>query len=186
MRDRREIFLIRHGEAVATWGQSADPGLSERGREQARTVAATLPPRLASKTATLISSPLQRAQETAAPLAQLLGADVRIDERFREIPSPVPLHGRQAWLREFMRGRWSEQEKGLHVWRRAILDALQDLPDGSVVFTHFLVINTVAGHLEARDETLVYWPANASISVLRSHGSGWSVERGEVMRSHVN
>ena len=43
-----------------------------------------------------------------------------------------------------------------------------------------------AGHVEARDETLVYWPANASISVLRRDGQGWSVEKGEVMRSHVN
>ena len=49
------------------------------------------------------------------------------------------------------------------------------------------MINAIAGHAEARDETLIYWPANASVSVLRLDASGsWSVEKGEVMRSHVN
>ena len=30
-----KIFLIRHGEAAQSWDQSADPGLSELGKEQA-------------------------------------------------------------------------------------------------------------------------------------------------------
>ena len=30
-----KIYLIRHGEAAQSWDQSADPGLSELGKEQA-------------------------------------------------------------------------------------------------------------------------------------------------------
>ena len=30
-----KIFLIRHGEAAQSWDQSADPELSELGKEQA-------------------------------------------------------------------------------------------------------------------------------------------------------
>jgi hypothetical protein len=90
----------------------------------------------------------------------------------REIPSPVPLAERQDWLRGFMRGRWSDQDAGLLAWRAAILGALAELPDRAVVFTHFLVLNTIVGAQEQRDETLVFWPANASVTALHAIGDG--------------
>jgi len=37
-----DIFLVRHGEAAASWGESPDPGLSELGRRQAEVAAALL------------------------------------------------------------------------------------------------------------------------------------------------
>ena len=183
----RTVFLVRHGEAAASWGQCRDPGLSELGQEQARATCEHLLDLLGGAKPTLISSPLARARETAAPLALALACDVTIDERVREIPSTVPLEERQAWLREFMRGRWSEQEESLHSWRSGVLDALTELPDRSVVFSHFLVLNSIVGAQQGRDETLVFWPANASVTVLReTAGNAWDVELGEQMSSVVN
>ena len=67
-----DIFLVRHGEAAASWGQESDPGLSDLGRAQAAESARSLQ-RLMPPNTALVSSPLARAQETAAPLAASLG-----------------------------------------------------------------------------------------------------------------
>ena len=58
------IFLVRHGEAAASWGEATDPGLSDKGREQAECAADELASMLGDYT-TIVSSPLLRAQETA-------------------------------------------------------------------------------------------------------------------------
>lgn len=166
MSQLRTIYLVRHGEAAASWGQSADPGLSELGHSQAVEAARTLQIQLDGAPVTLISSPLLRAQETAAPLAAALGHNVLIDERFREIPSPVPLADRQAWLRGFMGEQWPDQHASLVAWRNDIVAAVEALESSAVVFTHFLVINALVGWFEQRQETLVFWPDNASVTVL--------------------
>jgi broad specificity phosphatase PhoE len=74
------LLLVRHGETAANvegllLGR-ADPPLTERGRSQARAVAAALP-----APTRLISSPLQRARDTAAAFTQ----SVEIDERWIEL-----------------------------------------------------------------------------------------------------
>lgn len=183
----RTFYLVRHGEAASSWGQHADPALSDRGREQADATARALLAALDGQVPDVISSPLRRARETADALATHLGCEVAIDKRFREIPSPVPLANRQEWLRAFMRERWSDQAASLHAWRDGILAALEELPPGSIVYTHFLVLNSIVGWAQGRDETLVFWPANASVTVLReAAGGGWSAEAGEQMRTRVN
>tara|TARA_R110000823_G_scaffold295738_3_gene415609 strand:+ start:63825 stop:64373 length:549 start_codon:yes stop_codon:yes gene_type:complete len=161
-----DIFLVRHGEAAAGWGESPDPGLSELGRQQAQAVARQLAPTLPAGTR-LFSSPLLRARETAMPLCSALGERAQVAEAYREIPSPVALADRQAWLRQFMRESWEQQDKMLQDWRETALTHLQKLDRPAVVFTHFLVINAVVGHLTGRTETLCFWPDNGSITHLR-------------------
>ncbi|WP_439107847.1 histidine phosphatase family protein [Congregibacter sp.] len=183
----RLIYLVRHGEAAASWGRSPDPGLSELGHAQAKEAAAQLESQLPASDVTLISSPLQRAQETATPLASALGLSVSIDDRFREIPSPVPLAERQDWLRGFMRQQWHEQQAELQVWRENIVRAVEELPGSTVVFSHFLVINALVGWYQKREETLVFWPDNASVTVLEAGSSGVSVKSlGDQMSTVVN
>jgi len=182
-----DIFLVRHGEAAASWGQASDPGLSDLGHQQAQSTAQELLS-LVQPDVNLISSPLLRAQETAVPLARAMGGvDVSIEKAFSEIVSPVPLPQRQAWLREFMAQQWSEQPESLHAWRKGILDTLLELEVTSVVFTHFLVINAVVGYLQERNETLCFWPDNASIVTLRNTGESLElVALGRQMSTPVN
>ncbi|MCJ7752081.1 MAG: histidine phosphatase family protein [Armatimonadetes bacterium] len=77
-----EILLIRHGETE--WNRRevfrgrADVPLSARGREQARLLAEALK---GSGVQAVYSSPLSRARQTAEPLAEALGIEVRTDER---------------------------------------------------------------------------------------------------------
>ncbi len=181
-----DIFLVRHGEAAASWSESADPGLSELGWHQAEAAADALEP-LLPKGAQLISSPLQRARETAEPLAKRLGANVTIDPVFREVPSPVPLEQRQAWLREFMQQEWREVGEELTAWRHAAYDAALAFEAPTVVFTHFLVLNAVVGVIEDFPSVLRYWPDNGSVTHLRRDGNALElVQLGEQIKTHVN
>ncbi|WOJ96556.1 histidine phosphatase family protein [Congregibacter brevis] len=187
MSSARTVYLVRHGEAAASWGQSPDPGLSELGHAQAKKTAQQLEANLSEPGVTLMSSPLLRAQETAIPLATSLGLEVSIDERFREVPSPVPLAERQDWLRGFMRQQWHEQEPALHQWRQNIVEAVESLSGTTIVFTHFLVINALVGWYQKHEETLVFWPDNASVTLLdESTGSLAVSSLGEQMSSVVN
>jgi len=166
-----DIFLVRHGEAAAAWGQDPDPGLSDLGKQQATAATEQLLPKLGD-VVQVISSPLLRAQETAQPLIEARQGELVIDSAFQEIPAPVPLAERQAWLRGFMKQRWSEQPEGLLRWRANALAQLQQLATPTVVFSHFLVLNAIVGAIDAQAETLVFWPDNASITHLKLAGNG--------------
>lgn len=182
-----DIFLVRHGEAAASWAESTDPGLSELGLEQAQQTAEELHP-LLHPGVQLISSPLLRAQETAAPLvAALGGSQLAIEDAYSEIPSPVPLAQRQSWLRAFMAQHWDSQPEDLQHWRTTMMAKLQMLEAPTVIFTHFLVMNTVVGTLQGRSETLCFWPDNASFIQLRHTGDNLElVALGRQMSSVVN
>lgn len=182
-----DIFLVRHGEAAAAWGQDPDPGLSDLGKEQAMATTEKLLPKLGDAIQ-VISSPLLRAQETAHPLLKVRQGELVINNAFREIPAPVPLADRQTWLRGFMQQSWSEQPEGLLQWRANALAQLQELTTPTVIFSHFLVLNAIVGAIEARPETLVFWPDNASITQLElgSNGELSLVALGDQMDTVIN
>jgi probable phosphoglycerate mutase len=180
------LFLVRHGEAAASWGESPDPGLSDLGRQEASDAAERLTPYISDDTL-LLSSPLQRAFETAAPLATSLQRDVIVESAYRELPSPVPLAQRQVWLRLFMQQKWTEQGEELLAWRAAAFEHLLALTQPAVIFTHFLVINAVVGQVLNRPETLCFWPANASVTHLRHNGTDLELlSLGEEVETLVN
>jgi broad specificity phosphatase PhoE len=181
-----DIFLVRHGEAAASWGESPDPGLSDLGRREAEQAAETLRPLLCDD-ARLFSSTLLRAIETAAPLAVRLQRPLQQSEVYREVPSPVPLAERQTWLRQFMQEQWQEQSAQLHAWRSAALQELLELDRPAVIFTHFLVINAVVGQVLERPETLCFWPANGSVTQFHHNGTGLElVALGKELETVVN
>lgn len=180
------FFLVRHGEAAASWSEDPDPGLSDLGRQQALTAAQQLFPLLGEEFQ-LVSSPLARAQETAQPLASICNTPVLINEAFREIPSPVSLEQRQGWLRQFMGQQWHEQPQALKEWRGNLLQELESFERSTVIFTHFLVINAVVGSLLNQPETLCCWPDNGSVTTLSLEGGHLSlVELGQQIETHVN
>ncbi|NQX87773.1 MAG: histidine phosphatase family protein [Halioglobus sp.] len=179
-----DIYLVRHGEAASGWSDDADPGLSQQGWEQAETVADTL---AHLSDVRVVSSPLLRAQQTAAPLAARVGLPVEKDTAFREVPAPVPLGQRQAWLRQFMKEQWSLQVGALLAWRDTARARLLALESPTVVFTHFLVLNAVVGQVLGREDILCFWPDNGSITQMRRDGDCLSlVELGAEMQTSVN
>ena len=160
-----KIYLVRHGEAAATWQESDDPGLSALGHQQAAATARQLAGQVDANVR-LVSSPLRRTRETALPLATALGAKVTIIEAFREIPTPVPRVERQAWLHSIARQSWREQHAMVRDWHRLLLQQLRQIRHPTVIFTHFMVLNAIVGTLSASDKVMCYLPDNASVTIL--------------------
>ena len=181
-----DVWLVRHGEAAAALDQNTDPSLSDLGREQAARSAESLSRRV-SGDAQLFSSPKLRAIETGEPFARLRERVLDIDRRFIELPSPGELSERKEWIHRVLKGRWSELTESVHDWQRDIVEAIQGLQAPTVIFSHFLVINTVAAHMSGEDNVLQCLPANGSVHHLRVDGEHWHwIERGEMLRSVVN
>jgi len=93
------VHLLRHGEVHnpqgVLYGRSSGFHLSERGRRMAERVADRIGDR---DIVHLVSSPLERAQESAAPLAAVRGLAVELDERV--IESANVFEGRAFNVRE--------------------------------------------------------------------------------------
>ena len=149
------VHLLRHGEVHnpqgILYGRSSGYHLSERGRKMAERVA----DRVGDRDIThVVSSPLERAQETATPLAAARGVTVEIDERVIESSNifegkPFDLRGSilrqpQVWrsLWNPLRPSWGEPYKQVvaRMWP-AVLDA-RDVAAGheAVVVSHQLPI----------------------------------------------
>jgi broad specificity phosphatase PhoE len=73
------VLIVQHAEKQPLPG---DPGLTDVGHDQAEQVAAFLGS--GEKITQVFSSPLRRARETAGPIGQAMGLEVRIDDRLRE------------------------------------------------------------------------------------------------------
>jgi alpha-ribazole phosphatase len=80
------ILFARHGETEANRQRlalgRADPPLTERGLRQAGALAKRV---VASDIATVFTSPLRRARETAAPIAAAANAELVVDDRLIEL-----------------------------------------------------------------------------------------------------
>jgi len=179
------IYLVRHGKAAAGFDGHVDPGLDDLGRAQADATAAMLAPK---GPLPVFSSPLARARETAAPLAERWASDILIEPRVAEIPSPTDdLTQRAAWLRDAMAGRWSSLPPSLQDWRRALIDCVAELAEDSVVFCHFIAINVAVGAARDDDRMVIFSPDNGSVSSLSNDGGRLRVlELGRTAETHVN
>ena len=85
------VILVRHGVTAHTLEKrfsgglaSANPGLDDEGREQARAVGAWLAP-LADSVGAVVSSPVRRTLETAEIVADMLEQNVEVEHGFAEM-----------------------------------------------------------------------------------------------------
>ena len=181
-----DIWLVRHGEAAVGFGEDTDPGLSVLGRQQAKHAAALLAEQVGPEAA-LLSSPKLRAMQTGEPFATANGAQLQMDPRFIELPSPSALELRQDWIKQVLGSQWSELPDAVQAWRQDIAAALAGMNRPTVVFTHFLVINAVAAHISGEDTVMQCVPANGSVHHLRIDAGRWQwITRGEMLQSVVN
>jgi broad specificity phosphatase PhoE len=141
--------------------------LSELGHRQATAAAETLAQAGAKRA---IVSPLQRCRETAAPFEKLMETHARIEPAVGEIVAPPGTEDRAAWLKSLMPGRWPDAGPDYDAWRNGVLGAVEKLPDGTAVFSHFVAINAIVGLLGADDRVVVFRPAHCSITKLARRG----------------
>ncbi|MBK8199489.1 MAG: histidine phosphatase family protein [Acidobacteria bacterium] len=157
------IYLVRHGEAAAGWGDHPDPGLSDLGKAQAEAVAQILESLGASSA---ICSPMQRCRETSMPFARARSLTPRIVPEVSEIVAPAGTPDRREWLSGLMTGTWTAAGPTYLDWRTALGACVSALPDETVVFSHFVAINALCGLLEGDDRVTVFRPGHCSVTRL--------------------
>ena len=120
----------------------------------------------------IVSSPLLRAQETAAPLASMWNVDVRIEDSFRELPSLVAFEERVVWLKAVMQRTWDEVDDALVEWRDVAWRSITALDVDTVIVSHFMVINAIVSRLNGDERLVSFEPDYVSVTQLTGRGNG--------------
>jgi len=173
-----ELVLVRHALPVRVdEGEvdgPADPHLAPAGRAQAEALAAWL---TAEHLDAIWSSPMRRARETAAPLADALGLPVRVDERLaeydRHATSYIPLEE----LKAAGDPRWNEVPERPEEFQSHVVAAMEDIvathPRQRVaVVCHGGVINAYAAHVLGLADPLFFLPGYTSVSRVLAASTG--------------
>ena len=165
------IYMVRHGRASAGWDTALDPGLDELGQAQAREAADQLQ---SLQLGNLITSPLLRCQQTAAPLAKMWNVVPQVCAQVSEIPSPkgVAMSDRIVWLRQAMQGTWSELGSEYVAYRDCITEFVRGIQTDAVIFSHFIAINAVIGGVLGDDRLVIRSLDNCSITIFERDTTG--------------
>jgi broad specificity phosphatase PhoE len=159
------VHLMRHGEVHnptgVLYGRIPDFHLSELGRQMADRVAEHVKGR---DIVHLVSSPLERAQETMEPIAKVFGLTPDIDERVIEAANLFEgkkfgvgdgaLRNPSAWwlLRNPLKPSWGEPYQQLVRRMRDAIETAREKAAGheALIVSHQLPIWMVRSHVEHR------------------------------------
>lgn len=162
-RDRTVVHLMRHGEVFnpekILYGRLPGYHLSDLGQQMASMVADSLADR---DVALVVASPLERAQQTAAPIAASHDLPVLTDSRLIEAGNhfegtrfvPLRLRDPRVWgmVRNPLRPSWGEPYDDIAARMMAAIDAARAHAPGReiVLVSHQLPVWTVRQYLEGR------------------------------------
>ncbi len=182
-----KIIFIRHGEAANAWGTHEDPCLSEIGLSQATNLIKH-EKLLDLNDYLFISSPKLRAKETAYPLAKKFKKEIIIDETFIEIPSKnISLDQKDAWLKEIVASKKDLLPEYIKSWSEEIFYKLMDIKNHSVIFTHFMVMNSVVSRITGSETLLSFYPDYTSIlELVINNRKIKSYSVGESKKTYIN
>jgi broad specificity phosphatase PhoE len=165
MAEQTVVHLLRHGEVYnpqkVLYGRLPGYRLSETGEAMALAAAEWLADKGLTR---VVSSPLERAQQTAAPIAGKLDLPVEVDDRLIEAGNAFEglrvgvgdgaLRSPQHWwkLRNPLRPSWGEPYVEIAARMLAAVEAARDAVRGAAVVcvSHQLPIWTLRLHLEGR------------------------------------
>jgi broad specificity phosphatase PhoE len=72
-------------------------------------------------------------------------------------------------------------------WRKSVVDALTELKEDTVIFSHFIAINVAAGWATEDNRLVTFRPDNCSLTVFETDGSALKlVEKGREAETKVN
>ncbi len=183
-----ELLWVRHGEPeriAPGSGMPADPGLTAAGREQAQRLADWL---AFEPIDAVVSSPMRRALETAAPIASAHGIEVQIVEGLVEYDARsdhyIPTEELAAtkderWL-AMIEGRW-EVFGGdpPEVFRARVAETVQALVDSFagkrvVAVCHGGVVNAALALVVGIEQPLWFEPGYTSVHRVKASRTGIS------------
>ena len=177
-------MLVRHArpERHDDDGTEADPGLTPAGRAQAAAVARRL---AGERPDALYASTMARAVQTARPLADATGLDLRTDEDLcefdRGVPTYVPLEevgaDREQQWQELLQGWWGGRRFDLHAFRDRVvarLDAVvaEHAGQSVVVVAHGGVVNAYASAVLGLPAPFFFSPEYTGITRVRVSRGG--------------
>lgn len=158
---RTVVHLVRHGEVEnpkgILYGRLPGYHLSQRGREMAELAAHHLAGR---DVTVLVSSPMERAQETAEPLVAAFGVPLRIDDRLIEAKNAFEGQRFRAsklivpavWPRLMnpLRPSWGEPYVQIAARMAAVVEAAREAALGheAVLVSHQLPIEILRRQVE--------------------------------------
>lgn len=177
-----ELILIRHGlpeKVVRDDGGPADPPLSAEGLEQADKMAAFLQSESIDR---LYSSPMQRAHQTALPLAAAQNLEIELEDGVAEYDKDadayIPVEELKAldydrWLR-LMQG---ETDVNFPLFAETAINSLNKIIADNAgkrvaVTCHGGVINVWAAHVVGFEPRLFFNPNYTSINRFMAASSG--------------
>jgi broad specificity phosphatase PhoE len=162
---RTIVHVMRHGEVHnptgVLYGRLPGFSLSERGQRQAKKVAEHLAGRDVRR---LVVSPLQRAQETAKPIAEALGIPIETEDGLIEAGNifegtkfaegkGVLLKPQHWWkLRNPFRPSWGEPYTEIRDRMVRVATSVRDSVRGheAVIVSHQLPVYTLRRHYEGK------------------------------------
>jgi probable phosphoglycerate mutase len=185
-----ELLLVRHAEATPDpngaleHASYRDLPLNPRGRSQARALGARL---AKTKLATIYSSPLKRAAETAKAISNATTRAIAYDERLREVeigsldeprhPAEFGAHLDRLAELAIAHGGWSQIEgtEPSAAIRSRMRDAILAIADGHAgqriaVVSHAGSINAFFADVIGLASDFFFPAGNASISTVRVRG----------------
>src|SRR5690606_2975086 len=176
------LYLVRHAKAAARFDEDPDPGLSDEGKEAAVNLALdmeTIGPMQ------ILTSPLERARESALPLANRWGIQPEVSAAFSEIPTPPEIaekgiKARGPWLQQIAGQKFAGQPPIIRAWREGVVGMLRSARYVAVIFTHFMVINAAVGAALDDDRVVLTHPDYCSCTTLEVDRRGLRlVSRGQ-------
>ena len=173
-----ELLLIRHALPVrvdeGAGPGPADPELAPLGVQQADALADWL---RREDVDALWSSPMRRALETAAPVADALGLPVTVDEGLAEFDRQALSYIPIEELKAAGDPRWHQVPERPEHFVAGVVTAVERVvaahPRQRVaVVCHGGVVNAYCGHVLGIDDPLFFLPAYTSISRVLASTSG--------------
>lgn len=193
-----ELLLIRHALPVRIEAAEgiADPPLADLGVRQSEALAAFLADEAVD---VLLTSPLKRARETAAPVAALLGLEAEVLDGLAEFDRDsnwyIPIEelraaGDPRWA-SYLDEHWGT-DRGLDPdgFRSGVVRTIEDVvaahPGRKVAaIAHGGVINAYVAHVLQTPTAGVFEPAYTSITRVLAAGTGQRMVKSMNEAAHV-
>jgi len=180
-----EVLLIRHAIPIRRELESgiADPELAAEGLKQADLMAQYL---ASEKLHAIYASPMQRAQQTAQPLASVQGLSITtidgVAEYDKNSNQYVPVEELKAkndprW-QEMLRGEWTSTDETEDEFIKRIVDSIEEIianhaSQRVAIVCHGGVINAYICHvLGLANQRGFFYPNYTSIHRIAAAGSG--------------
>lgn len=180
-----DLLIIRHAlpQRVENVGTPADPSLSDVGHRQAKALAAWL---REEGLDALYTSPLRRAVETAAPVAEVIGIDAVVEEDVAEYDRHADAYIPIEELKASGDPRWQEMIEGDYFagadesgeeFQGRVVAAMDRIVAANpsrtaAVVCHGGVMNAYVGHVLGLADFMVFEPMYTGITRIRASSRG--------------